>query len=82
MRKCTAGTETAAACRNTCAHSSEYIAVSVSHAGKQTLGQEYCGVDLTAPGAGKRETTGLSKTPLRAYTFLRVAVPYLQVDKQ
>lgn len=52
-----------------------------SRAGKQTLGQEYCGVDLTAPGGGgSRGTSALSKTPLRAYTFLRVAVPYLQVD--
>lgn len=48
-------------------------------AGKQTLGQEYCGVDLTAPGGGGGGPPILSKTPLRAYTFLRVAVPYLQV---
>eukprot|EP00903_Cladosiphon_okamuranus_P019119 g17591.t1 len=48
-------------------------------AGKQTLGQEYCGVDLKAPaGGGSRGPPTLSKTPWRAYTFLRVAVPYLQ----
>ncbi|CAN0231491.1 unnamed protein product [Ectocarpus sp. 12 AP-2014] len=47
--------------------------------GKQTLGQEYCGIDLVPSGrGGGRESSPLPRRPLQAYTFLRVAVPYLQ----
>lgn len=50
--------------------------------GKQTLGQEYCGIGLTAPGGESgRGSSSLSETPLRVYTFLRVGVPYLQVGQ-
>ncbi|CAM9387000.1 unnamed protein product [Ectocarpus fasciculatus] len=48
-------------------------------AGKQTLGQECCGIDLVPLGrGGGRESSPFPRRPLQAYTFLRVAVPYLQ----
>ncbi|CAM9419136.1 unnamed protein product, partial [Scytosiphon promiscuus] len=54
-------------------------------AGKQTLGQEYCGVHLVDPGArgavGGDGSPLLPRRPLQVYTFMRVAVPYLQVGQ-
>ena len=47
-------------------------------AGKQTLGQEYCNISLVKEGGG---SAALSRPSLQAYTFLRVAVPYLQVEQ-
>lgn len=50
--------------------------VDVLAAGKQTLGQEYCDISLVKEGDG---SATLSRPSSQAYTFLRVAVPYLQV---
>ncbi|CAM9541887.1 unnamed protein product, partial [Hapterophycus canaliculatus] len=51
-------------------------------AGKQTLGQEYCGVHLVGSGAmaagSGHGSPLLSGRPLQAYTIIRVAVPYFQ----
>ena len=57
------------------------------HAGKQTLGQEYCDIAL-ATGGGSGSLWGgghtdvgrpLSSGKLRLYTLIRVVIPYLQV---